>query len=60
MMPNCSSSLRRLESSVGDMRETPRRKSLKRVEPAMSSRSSTIVQREPRISAVSATGQNCP
>jgi hypothetical protein len=43
----------------GDIRGTPRRSSLKRVEPAMSSRSSTTVQRVHNISAAIATGQNC-
>ncbi len=41
------------------MRGTPRRRSLKRVEPAIISRSNTIVQRVHRISAAIATGQNC-
>jgi len=44
---------------VGDIFGTPRRRSLKRVEPAISSRIRTIVQRVQRISAAIASGQNC-
>ena len=44
---------------AGDIRGTPRRNSLKRVEPATSSRSNTTVQRVHNISAAIATGQNC-
>jgi hypothetical protein len=38
---------------------TPRRKSLKRVEPAISSRIKTIVHRVHKTSAAIARGQNC-
>jgi hypothetical protein len=41
-MPASSSSPKRLDSSVGDIRGTPRRRSLKRVEPRRSSRIRTI------------------
>ena len=44
---------------AGDMRGTPRRRSLNRVEPAMNSRNTTMVHRVHRISAAMATGQNC-
>ena len=57
-MPAASSSFSRCDSRAGDIRGTPRRRSLKRVEPAISSRSSTMVQRVHRISAAIATGQN--
>lgn len=40
------------------MRGTPRRKSLKRVVPHRSSRTTSGVQREHRISEAMATGQN--
>ena len=60
MTPACSSSLRRFDRSAGDMRGTPRLRSLKRVEPYNSSRKSSAVQREQTISAAMATGQNCP
>ena len=58
MMSAASSSFSRCDRSAGDIRGTPRRSSLNRVEPAMSSRSSTTVQRVHRISAAIATGQN--
>ena len=54
-----SNSLSRCDSKAGDIRGTPRRKSLNRVEPAMSSLSNKTVQRVHRISAAIATGQNC-
>ena len=57
-MSAASRSFSRWESSAGDMRGTPRRRSLNRVEPAISSRSTTMVQRGQRISAAIATGQN--
>ena len=59
MMPAASRSFSRCDRSAGDMRGTPRRRSLNRVEPATSSRSSTTVQRVHKISAAIATGQNC-
>src|SRR5262249_55002070 len=49
MTPACSSSLRRFDRSVGDMRGTPRLRSLKRVEPYSSSRKRSAVQREKLI-----------
>jgi hypothetical protein len=58
-MPAASRSFKRRDSSAGDIRGTPRRKSLKRVEPAIISRNITTVQRVHRISAAIATGQNC-
>ena len=58
-IPAASRSLSRCDSNAGDIRGTPRRSSLKRVEPAMSSRSKTTVQRVQSISAAIATGQNC-
>jgi hypothetical protein len=58
--PESMSSFSRLDKSVGDMRGTPRRRSLKRVEPASISRRTNIVHREQTISAAIATGQNCP
>ena len=58
--PASSSSFSRFDSSVGDIRGTPRRRSLKRVEPLSISRSSSAVQREQMISAAIAIGQNCP
>jgi hypothetical protein len=58
MMPASSSSLSRFDSKVGDMRGTPRRRSLKRVVPHSISRSTSAVQREQTISAAIATGQN--
>ena len=58
--PACSSSLRRLESKVGDMRGTPRRRSLKRVLPHSSSRRISGVQRAQITSDAIATGQNWP
>jgi hypothetical protein len=58
--PASSSSLSRFDSRVGDISGTPRRKSLKRVEPHRSSRTTSAVQREQTISAAIATGQNCP
>jgi hypothetical protein len=51
--------LSRRDSNAGDIRGTPRRSSLKRVEPATSSRSKTTVQRVQSTSAAIATGQNC-
>ncbi len=59
-MPAASRSFSRCDRSAGDMRGTPRRKSLKRVDPAASSRTRTIVQRVHSISAAIATGQNWP
>jgi len=58
--PASSSSLSRLDSSVGDISGTPRRRSLNRLEPLSSSRTTSTVQREQRISAAIATGQNWP
>ena len=55
-----SNSFSRLESSAGDMRGTPRLRSLKRLVPHSISRRISTVQREHRISAPIATGQNCP
>jgi hypothetical protein len=49
-----------LESSVGDMRGTPRRRSLNRRVPQYISRKIKGVQREQKISAAMATGQNWP
>ena len=57
-IPAASRSFKRFDSSAGDMRGTPRRSSLKRVEPTMSSRKTTSVQRAHRISDAMATGQN--
>jgi hypothetical protein len=51
--------LKRFDRSAGDIRGTPRRSSLKRVEPARSSRRRTRVHLEQRISAAIARGQNC-
>ena len=59
-MPAFSSSFNRLESSAGDMRGTPRLRSLKRVVPQSSSRRMSGVQREQNTSAAIETGQNCP
>jgi hypothetical protein len=42
------------------MRGTPRRKSLNLVEPQRSSRTTSAVQREQKISAPIETGQNWP
>ena len=56
--PASSSSLSRFDSSVGDMRGTPRRRSLNRVEPHSISRTTSAVHREQTISAAMATGQN--
>ena len=50
----------RVLDTICDMRGTPRRRSLNRVEPATISRTSTIVQRVQSFSAAIATGQNCP
>ena len=58
--PAASSSFSRFDSSVGDIRGTPRRRSLNRVEPLSSSRSTSAVHFEQTISAAMATGQNCP
>jgi len=58
-MPAVSNSFSRCDSSAGDIRGTPRRRSLNRVEPETSSRSNTMVQRRHRTSAAIATGQNC-
>jgi hypothetical protein len=58
-MPAVSSSFSRRDSNAGDMRGTPRRNSLNRVEPANISRSTMMVQRVHNISAAIATGQNC-
>ena len=58
--PTSSSSLRRFDSSVGDISGTPRRRSLKRVVPHSSSRTTSAVQREHTTSAAMATGQNWP
>ena len=60
MMPDPASSFSRFDRSVGDMRGTPRRRSLNRVDPAIISRSTSTVHREQMISAAIATGQNCP
>src|SRR5262244_3865261 len=59
MTPTCSSSLIRRDRRVGDIFGTPRRSSLKRVDPAMSSRSSGIVQRVHNTAEAIAIGQNC-
>jgi hypothetical protein len=45
MMPAWASSFSRFDSSVGDMRGTPRLRSLKRRLPHMNSRSTRAVQR---------------
>jgi hypothetical protein len=58
-MPAPSGSFSRRESSAGDIRGTPRRSSLNRVEPANISRNTTMVHRVQSISAAIATGQNC-
>ena len=58
--PVSSSSLRRFDRSVGDISGTPRRRSLNRVVPHNSSRTTRAVQREHTISAAMATGQNWP
>ena len=58
-IPAASRSFRRCDKSVGDIFGTPRRRSLKRVEPAIISRSRTIVQRVQSTSAAMARGQNC-
>ena len=58
--PASSNSLSRFDRSVGDMRGTPRRMSLNRVEPQSISRNTSAVQREQRTSAAMAMGQNCP
>ena len=58
--PASSSSLRRFDSSDGDISGTPRRRSLKRVVPHSSSRKTRAVQREHTTSAPMATGQNWP
>ncbi len=58
--PAASNSLSRLDKSDGDIRGTPRRRSLKRVVPQSISRSTSTVQRVQRISAAIETGQNCP
>jgi hypothetical protein len=47
-----------LDSKAGDILGTPRRRSLKRVEPAMNSRNNTIVHRLHSSSEAIATGQN--
>src|SRR5215469_9353126 len=59
MTPACSSSFIRRDSRVGDIFGTPRRSSLKRVDPARSSRSSGIVQRVHNTAEAVAIGQNC-
>ena len=59
MIPTSSSSFRRLDSRLGDILGTPRRKSLNRVDPAMNSRSKTMVHRVHSTSAAMARGQNC-
>ena len=58
--PASSSSLSRFDRSEGDISGTPRRRSLNRVVPHSSSRSTSAVQREQTISAAIATGQNWP
>ena len=58
--PATSSSLRRLERSVGEQVGTPRRISLKRVLPTSNSRRMSGVQRWQTTSAALDTGQNCP
>ena len=58
--PALSKSFSRLDNSAGDIRGTPRLRSLKRVEPQSSSRTTSVVQRVHRISDAIATGQNCP
>ena len=60
MTPAFSNSFRRLERSAGDIRGTPRRRSLNRLDPHRSSRITSTVQRVHRISAAIETGQNCP
>ena len=42
------------------MRGTPRRRSLNRFDPQISSRTTSMVQRVHSTSAAMATGQNCP
>lgn len=56
-MPACSRSRRRCDIKAGDIRGTPFRSSLKRLEPHKSSRRTGIVQCEPRISAAIARGR---
>jgi hypothetical protein len=51
--------LSRFDSSAGDIRGKPRRKSLNRVVPLSNSLSSIIVQREHNMSDAIANGQNC-
>jgi hypothetical protein len=60
MMPARSSSFSRFDSSVGDIRGTPRRRSLNCVELLSNSRSTSGVDLEQTIYASMATGQNCP
>src|SRR5215469_14020765 len=57
--PASCSSFSRRDNRVGDILGTPRRRSLKRVDPAMSSRSSGMVQRVHNSSEAIAIGQNC-
>ena len=56
--PARTSWLRRLDSRVGDIRGTPRRRSLKRSLPATSSRTISSVHRSSSSSIALATGQN--
>ena len=58
--PNSSSVRSRLASRVGDIRGTPRRISLNRVLPHISSRTTSGVHRSHSTSAPRATVQNCP
>src|SRR5215469_8046142 len=59
MTPASSRSLSRRDNSVGDIFGRPRRRSLKRVDPAISSRNNGIVQRVHNTSDAIAIGQNC-
>ena len=61
MAPASSSSLSRFDNRAGDMRGTPGGLiSLKRCDLHRSSRMTSAVQREQKISAPIATGQNWP
>src|SRR6476659_3007596 len=59
-MPARTRVLSRAESSVGDIRGTPRRRALKWRLPHSSSRITSIVHRSSSSSMAFATGQNCP